>query len=228
MVYDCAVFAVFKKLLQGAIIRNLGVDDLVDKLNKIVLSSAPLEEIPPKVNELYELWRRIAQGTLDSTVLEAEGEAIMQRLADVSMSDMRIMWEPLTDGYGEPIRPSGWSVQATMYLLNGQPWWMVEAKRDPESPPTPADDGALDKIVDRLGADAKRDRIHDMPYPELGWMRIFTWFHAGPLMEMHRNEKTNDFYIAVEGAMPKPGYKREPRLTWKHIEQMRAQKQKFV
>ena len=200
------------------------MDDLVDKLKTIVLSSTPLEEIPPKVNELFDLWRRIARGTLDSTVLEAEGEAIMQRLADVSLADMRIMWEPLTDGYGEPIQPSGWSVRATMYLLNGQPWWLVEAKRDPESPPTTAVDEALDKILDRLGADTKRDCVRDMPYPELGWMRIFTWFHVSPLMEMHRNEKTKDFYVAVEGVMPKPGYKREPRLLWKDIEQMRAQK----
>jgi hypothetical protein len=214
---------VFPKLRQHLGGLTLRLEQLVEKLRVIVLSSAPLEEIPSKIDQLFDVWRRIEHGAIDASSDSAEGAQIMSQLAGVDLASMRIMWEPLSDGIGDTITPNGWAVRATLYLSRGAPHWFIVASRAPDigCQPTPEDDAVLERIIGGLGGDPQRDLMRDTRLLETGWARYFTWAHNGPLLEMHRKTKGQDFYLAEESAIPKPGYAREPRLTWKAIEQMR-------
>jgi hypothetical protein len=188
--------------------RNTSLDPLVDKLRLIVLSSAPLFEIPAEINATLDIWRQLTRGTIS----EEEAEVAIQRLGAPDLAAMKILWEPLSDSVGELIAPQGWNVTATMYLLNGQPWWLVRADHARPSGPTRADDELLSSIVDRLGADPKRDLIMDMNFPEARWARYYTWFHSGPLYETHLNKTTVDLRVVPAGTQPAPGYERLPRI----------------
>ena len=213
----------FPKLRSHLAGLTLSLEQLVEKLRVVVLSSAPLEEIPPKVDQLFDVWRRIEHGTLDASLDSAVGTQIMNQLAGTDLASMRILWEPLSDGVGETLTPSGWAVRVTLYLSRGAPHWFVIASRAPsiDCQPTPEDDAVLARIISGLGGDPERNLMRDTQLQETGWGRYFTWPQIGPLLEMHRKPKGQDFYLAEEGAEPKPGYECEPRLTWEAIQRMR-------
>lgn len=206
------MFGVFKKLLQEAVIRNLGLEQLVHKLKIIVLSSTPLAEIPTRLNDTFEMFRRSTRGTITTT----EIEDFVSRIGDRDpWEDARVMWEPLSDSHGEEITPNGWQVKATLYLLNGQPWWLADAKRDPHSPPTPEDDAVLDDIMNQLGADTRRDLVRDMrDLPELGYLRIWTVPHR----TVARNASQRHHWSVLSGSGRNTAEGRLPARAQTHLE----------
>ena len=185
------------------------LEQLVEKLRLIVLSSAPLIEIPAAVAATFDLWRRLTREQLSEELAEAE----MQQLGAVNLGALRILWEPLSDVVGDPISPGGWNITSTMYLLRGQPWWLVRAEHPGRGEPSADAVATLETVVRLLGADAQRDLIMDMHFVEARWARYYTWFHTGSLYETHLNAATKDLRVVVEGTPVAPGYERMARIA---------------
>lgn len=155
----------------------------------------------------FDVWRRLTRDQIS----EEDAEAAMQQIGDADLKAMRILWEPLSDSVGNPIYPEDWNITATLYLLQGQPWWLVRADHSGRSEPTAEAVTLLETIVDRLGADTRRDLIMDMHFVEARWARYYTWFHTGPLYETHFNSTTKDFRVVVENTPVERGYERIAR-----------------
>jgi hypothetical protein len=89
----------------------------------------------------------------------------------------------------ESIESHGWEIRAAMYLQNDQLWWLLHAQRRTEHRPCKKDVAFLNKVLDYLGADPKRDMIISptsgpadgpglLPF---GW---WTWFNRMTLFEI--------------------------------------------
>jgi hypothetical protein len=102
----------------------------------------------------------------------------------------------------EPIEVHGWKIQATMYLREGQLWWLVHAIRKNEREPTEKDTGFLDKVLGHLGAEPDRHAIigprssppGEPPLP-FGW----AWRNGWLLYEIqvNKNKKRNEGKIRI-------------------------------
>lgn len=118
----------------------------------------------------------------------------------------------------EPIEVHGWTIAASMYLQNGQLWWIVQARRAKEksyfSPtgPTEKDIVFLNKVLEHLGADLERDVIigpNSSPPGEpplsFGW---WTWFNRDPLYEVQAKGKgkTGQLRIVPLGTREDDGF----------------------
>lgn len=130
------------------------------------------KELPPGMTRILEIFRQVAR-TGDGSTLQAEISAI-------PLDAEKPLWEP--------IEVHGWSIQGTLYWNNGQLWWLLHAERRDESAPSEKDSKFLDRILDYLGADPKRDMIigpssspAGEPLLPFGW---WTWFNQKPLCEI--------------------------------------------
>jgi len=149
-----------------------------EKLRMVILSSGHqlARELPLGISRMLEAFARVAESG-DGTGLREELEAIPQ-------DDHKPLWEP--------IEVHGWEIQATMYLRDGQLWWLVHADRKNGRSPSENDVKFLDKVLEHLGAVLDRHVIigprsspaGEAPLP-FGW---WTWRNGGQLYEIQVNK----------------------------------------
>jgi len=161
---------------------NFGWKKKAEQLRVVILSAAHqmAKDLPPGTAAILDLFRRTAK-TGDGSDLKEEFDRVCVAYAD----EPQPMWEPI-DVYG-------WKIQATLYLQNGQLWWLLHAVRRNERDPSDKDIAILDKILEHLGADPKRDMIIGPlsgPVAEpgripFGW---WTWFNTWKLYEIQVNK----------------------------------------
>lgn len=160
---------------------DIGWKKKADLLRMVILSSAhPLaKELPPGFSKMLEVFARIAR-TGDGRGAQEEMDELRREHGD----EPRPLWEP-AEIYG-------WKIQATMYLRDGQLWWLVHAVRKNENTPLDKHLVMLDKVLDHLGAVPTRHAIIDPrsappgepPLP-FGW---WTWQNRQPLYDVQVNK----------------------------------------
>ena len=161
---------------------DFGWKKKTEGLRMTILSAAHqmAKELPAGTAAILALFKRTAT-TGDGRNIKAE----FDRICIVHADEPQPLWEPV-DIYG-------WKIQATMYLQNGQHWWLAHAVRRNEKEPGEKHIVVLDKVLDHLGADPKRDMIigpRSSPAGEslmvFGW---WTWFNRWPLYEIQTNKE---------------------------------------
>jgi hypothetical protein len=160
---------------------DFGWKKKAELLRRVVLAGGHqiAKELSPGIVAILDLFKRTAT-TGDGSNLKEE----FDRICVVHAGESQPLWEPV-DIYG-------WKIQATMYLQHGQHWWLVNAARRNEKEPSEKDMAFLDKVLEHLGADPKRDTIigpRSSPSGEprliFGW---WTWFNRWPLYEIQTNK----------------------------------------
>jgi hypothetical protein len=74
----------------------------------------------------------------------------------------------------------------------------------------------IEKVVELLGChDTERDLIQEFPDEEGRWTMFWSWFHTGPLLEIHFH-KTRPMLVVNEGTPLKDGYTRMEHISRKH------------
>lgn len=160
---------------------DFGWKKKAERLRMVILSAAHqmAKELPPGTAAILELFRRVAS-TGDGTDLKEE----FDRICAAHANEPQPLWEP-ADIYG-------WKMQATLYLDNGQLWWLLNAVRRNEKEPSEKDLVFLDKVLDHLGADPNRSMIigprSSPPGAELLHFGWWTWFNRWPLYEVQVNK----------------------------------------
>lgn len=159
---------------------DFGWKKKTDRLRMTILSAGhqSAKELSPGIAKILELFRH-AHRTKDGFHLKGD-------IDRVPADPNPMLWEP--------IEVHGWTIAASMYLQNGQLWWLVQARRCKEKSyfsatgPSAKDIGFLHKVLEHLGADLERDVIigpNSSPpgHPPLsfGW---WTWFNRDPLYDL--------------------------------------------
>lgn len=183
--------------------QNFGWKKKAEQLRMTILSAGHqgAKELPPGISKVLDLYRRVARG--EEINLEKESQDIKDHPSE------RLLREPLDI--------HGWGIEATMYLVNGQLWWLVHAQRKNEgtkeapraSRPSVNDVAILNKILVHLGADPERNMIIGTGVDMLfGW---WTWCNRMPLYEIQANKDKKDkekIRIVPLGAAESDGYVR--------------------
>lgn len=186
----------------------------VEKLRRIVLSGPAIEDLPPGMLSVLEAWRAHQHGKITDEEYMRTADAV----GDPWPPGERLIWEPYSDARGEVESLYGWQVQATIFGINGQPWWLVKAHRENSIDPTEKQFKMLDKAVEILGChDTQRDLIRSFPDDEDRCTMFWSWFHTGPLLELHFHRKTHDMLVVNEGTPLKDGYERMERISRKGV-----------
>ena len=149
----------------------------VDHLRSFILSVAELKELPTEVRKTFDLFAMYEKGFLNDKEAEAEFERL-----ELKGTLSPLTWEPL-DIYG-------WHINTTLYLCDGKIWWLVRATLKNETHlPNEKDRLSLEKVVDYLGADTKRDLMIDLvKKTETAAASIYwTWINQHQMMEMQGN-----------------------------------------
>ena len=161
---------------------DFGWKKKTERLRVVIVSAAHqmAKDLPAGTAAILDLFKRVAKDGGGGPNLKEEFDQICVAHANETPP----LWEPV-DIYG-------WKIQATMYLQNGQHWWLAHAVRRNEKEPSEKDIAVLDKVLDHLGADPKRDTIigpRSSPAGEprmvFGW---WTWFNRWPLYEIQTNK----------------------------------------
>jgi len=170
-----------------------------ERLRMVILSGGHqgAREMPPTLSKVLALFRRTAE-TGDGSTLQAEIEKLVP-------DEHALLWEP--------IDVHGWEIKAAMYLQEGQRWWLAHANRRNANTPSEKDIAFLNKVLDHLGADPKRDMIigpSSSPVGEpalaFGW---WTWFNRMALYEIQvcMDKKTKEMIRVVPfGTAESDGY----------------------
>lgn len=149
-----------------------------EKLRMVVLSGGHqlARELPPGISRILEVFARVAES--------GDGSRLQEEMAAIPRDDHKPLWEP--------IEVYGWEIQATMYLRDGQLWWLVHAVRKNEREPGANDLKILDKVLGHLGAEPDRHAIigprsspAGEPLLSFGW---WTWRNGWPLYEIQVNK----------------------------------------
>jgi hypothetical protein len=159
------------------------------------------KELPPGIVRTLAILGRVAKSG-DGTGLQEEMDVIHKDYAN----EAKPVWEP-AEIYG-------WKIEATLYLSNGQLWWLVHASRHSEKAPSDKDVAFLDKVLDHLGADPKRDMIigpssspAGEPALPFGW---WTWFNRSSLYEIqvnkHKKKDKDKIRVVPLGTRETDGY----------------------
>jgi hypothetical protein len=186
---------------------DFGWKTKAERLRMVILSCAHqlAKDLPPGISKTLEIFGRVAKIGGEEGVLREEMLAVMRDHAD----EPRPLWEP--------IEVHGWKIEATMYLQSNQLWWLVHAVRPTSREPSDKDVAFLDKVLEHLGGDPKRDMIigprtspaDDPGRLAFGW---WTWFNTSPLFEIQVNEsKKRDkekIRVVPLGAPESEGYVR--------------------
>lgn len=164
---------------------DFGWKKRAERLRMVILSGAHqlAKELPPGFVKVLAIFQRVAKSG-DASQLQEE----IARIHSDHPDDPKPLWEP--------VEIYGWKIEATLYLQNGQLWWLAHAARSNEKVPSTKEMTFLDKVLEHLGADPTRDVIigprsspaGEPPLP-FGW---WTWFNQEPLYE-----------IQVRGQKPK-------------------------
>lgn len=182
---------------------DFGWKKKAERLRMIVLSGAPLFEIDPLMLRTLETMRRGLRGQASSDEFESTLTDLKAPENEPKPNEPRMVWEPI-DLYG-------WNIAATMYLLDGKPWWLVRATHKKAEPST-KEFNRVELVAEHLGADPRRDRIMNTTFGEPnGYGMWWTWINQSPLYEIHTNDTTKDWRVVLEGTPTAPGYQRIDR-----------------
>jgi hypothetical protein len=160
---------------------DFGWKKKTDRLKMVILSAGHqgAKELSAGTSAILDLFRRVVKNGGGVGIKEE-----FDRICAAHADEPQLLWEPV-DIYG-------WKIQATMYLDNGQHWWLLHAVRRNEREPSDKDIAFLDKVIDHLGADPTRDMIigpRSSPAGEerlhFGW---WTWFNVATLYEVQVNK----------------------------------------
>jgi len=193
-------------------VTKLDWKQMIDKMRRIVLSGPAIEDLPPGMLTGIEAWRSHHHGK----ITDEEYMQIMQGVQDLGEPPEHLIWEPYSDERGEVESLYGWQLQATMFGVHGQPWWFVKAHRQRAAEPTEQQFQMIAKAIELLGChDTERDLIREFPDEADCWTMFWSWFHTGPLLELHFHAKTHHMLVVNEGTPLKDGYTRMERLSRK-------------
>jgi len=181
----------------------------IDKLRRIVLSGPAIEELPPDELKLLEIWRAHTHGKM------TDADAV-QAMENLRIEQSSLIWEPYSDECGEVESLHGWLFEATLYGISGQAWWLVKAHQKSTLDPAEKQLKIIHEAISLLGChDTKRDLIREFPDESNRWTMFWSWFHTGPLLEIHFHEKTHAMLVVEEGTPLKDGYVRMERIKRK-------------
>lgn len=174
------------------------------KLRSIILSGVPLVEMDREALDMFDFMRKALRGEIG---------AEETNFPTLPASALSLVWEPYSDERGDVETIYGWSLAATMYCVDGKPWWFVRANNKLDEPPARSI-AELERVVDYLGADVERDRIMNCAFGGgNGYSMWWTWINQFPLLEMQLRKKPFDMRIVEEGSQLPVGYERMPRAT---------------
>jgi len=180
-------------------VQDFGWKKKAERLRMMILAGAPLFEIDPLMLRTLETMRKGLRG-------QSSRDEFEQTLGELNTSPpsagSSFLWEPI-DIYG-------WAVSATMYLLDGKPWWLVRATH---KKPQPSDKEItmVEKVVGHLGADPVRDRIMNTSFDAHGYGMWWTWINQTQLYEFQTDRQTKDFRVVPEGTPVPVGWERVDR-----------------
>jgi len=196
---------------------DFGWKKKAERLRMTLLSAGHqmAKDLPPiivKTLALYSSLHKSGNVSRDETPEMARLKEEIEQLHRESPDAPRPIWEP--------VEIYGWKIEATFYLQDGKLWWLVHALRHTEKPPSDKEVAFINKVVDHLGADPKRDmiigpssRTGDAPLP-FGW---WTWINQAPLYEIQVNrDKKKDkekIRIVPLGARETDGYSSLDRVA---------------
>jgi hypothetical protein len=182
---------------------DFGWKNKAERLRMVILSCSHqlAKDLPPGLSKSLAIFGRVAKIGGEQGAFREEMEAVIRDHAD----EPRPLWEP--------IEVHGWKIEATMYLQSNQLWWLVHAVRPTNKEPSDKDVAFLDKVLEHLGGDPKRDMIigprSGPVHLAFGW---WTWFNVSPLYEIQVNadKKRDEEKIRVVplGAPESEGYVR--------------------
>lgn len=161
---------------------DFGWKKKAERLRMTILSAGHqgAKDLPPGTAAILDLFRRVAESGDGADVKTA-----FDRICVTYAGEPQPMWEPADI--------HGWKLQATMYLDNGQLWWLLNAVRRNERAPTDKDVVFLDKILEHLGADPARDMIIGPRSTPAGHATLvfgwWTWFNRWPLFEIQTKDE---------------------------------------
>lgn len=184
---------------------DFGWKKKVDRLRMTMLSVGHFlaKELPVELQRVLMVFRGVATTGDGSPVLDE-----LERNVPEPEPEDRPTWEP--------IEISGWLINVTMYLDGNQLWWLLHAARPNERSPSEKDAAFLDKVLDQLGADPRRDMIiGPRSHPDgeahlpFGW---WAWFNRDDLYEMQARGrgKAAQIRIVPLGSRESEGYVRVP------------------
>ena len=177
-----------------------------EKLRMIILSADLDQPLSPAMAESFELQRGFRKGQIDLPRLQSE----MARLQP-QLKQWDGLWEPFSDMRGEPQSVYGWMINATMYQLNDQNWWLVRAERKPSDKMPEKDVLMLSKVIEVLGGHIEHDALsvgalEDNALEGVPFM--WTWFNQAPLYEVQVSKARKNIRVVPRGAPESDGYVR--------------------
>ena len=190
-------------------IRKLHWTQKVEKLRRIVLSGPAIEDPDPLTLKLLELWRDHTHGKItDDQYMSITSEmGPPQGIAG-------FIWEPYSDERGDRELLYGWDIHATLFGIREQPYWLVRARHERSGEPPEASEKILNKAIQLLGChDTHRDLIQSFPDEGDRVVMFWSWFHTGPLMEIHLHPATHDMKTVDEGTPLPTGWERMGRIS---------------
>jgi hypothetical protein len=149
-----------------------------DRLRMVILSGGHqlARELAPGISRALEILSRVAR--------TGDGRGLEEEMARLPQDAYKPLWES--------IAVHGWKIAATMYLRDGQLWWLVHATRKNERAPADKDLVFLDKVLDHLGAHPALHAIIEprsspagAPRLPFGW---WTWRNTEQLYEIQVNK----------------------------------------
>ncbi len=189
---------------------DFGWKKKAELLRGVLLSGAHqlAKDLPPGFAKFLETFRQVAK---------SGDERYLEDLAHLDRDypdEPRPRWEP-AEIYG-------WKIAATGYLQRGQLWWLLHAIRHDGKDPSAKAIAVLDKVLDHLGADPKRDMIigpYSGPADEPGLLPFgwWTWFNRSPLFEVqinkHKKKAKDMLRIVPLGEPETDGYQSLDKFT---------------
>jgi hypothetical protein len=177
---------------------DFGWTTKAERLRMVILSAGHqlAKELPPGLAKILETFARVAKS--------GDGRGLQEELAVVPQDEDLPLWEP--------IEVHGWKIEATMYLRNGQLWWLVHASRRTAQAPSEKDIKILDKVLEHLGAEPTHHAIigpRSSPTGEeallLGW---WTWRNGWLLYEIQIKGQGSDAKLRIvpRGTRASDGY----------------------
>ena len=166
------------------------------------------KDLPPGFAQLLALFRAAAKSGDGSRLVEE-----MARLDRDFPDEPKPLWEL--------VEICGWKIGATFYLEHGQLWWLLHAVRSDEQEPRAKDIAFLDKVLELLGADPKRDLIIGPRSSPAGESALpfawYTWFNHSPLSEIQTKgwKHTAKVRIVPLGSPETDGYRALDKLDKK-------------
>jgi len=153
---------------------DFGWKKKAERLRMIILSVGHqgARSLSPGLSKILELFRY--------TALTGDDSMLQEEMAKLPPDEDKLLWEPIV--------VHGWKIEATMYLQGGQLWWLAHTQRPTSKAPSDKNVVILNKALDHLGADPKRDMIigpssspDGEPALAFGW---WTWFNRSDLYEI--------------------------------------------